>query len=132
MAIEQLNRATRRKLQKQNKITKEQMNAILKYQSQKAEIMDIQFNTLTEGTKVKLKSEQILSQKIETTEEYKQFVRDNIDTIFSIVYAEGKKDNPTLFELEVDGVKNIWLWHIDDLEVILNEEYIDELVSSIV
>lgn len=132
MSTSPLNRATRRRLQKQNKISKEQMNEILKYQSQKAELVDIKFNTLTEGTKVKLKSEQILSQKIETTEEYKQFVRDNVDTIFSVVYAEGKKDNPTLFELEVDGVKNIWLWHIDDLEVILNEDYINELIDSVI
>ena len=73
------------------------------------------YETFTEGSKVKLNYEKIISQKNDKTENYLMFVENNKDKIFTIEYDENHQDNPSVFCLKEDTTSPKWLFNINNL-----------------
>lgn len=51
-------------------------------------------------------------------EDYKRFVHDNVETIFTVKYSEDYKDKPGIVEIVKDGMVAIWRFVDDDLLVL--------------
>lgn len=49
---------------------------------------------------------------------YKQFIKDNVDTIFTVSYAENYQSNPNIVELVKDGAVSLWHFCDEDLLVL--------------
>ena len=79
---------------------------------------EIILDTITEGSKVKLKYDRIMENKQGKSENYLKFVEEHKDDIMTIQYDEKHKVNPTVFCLEEDTNPAKWLFDISDLEVI--------------
>ena len=75
---------------------------------------------LLEGEQVKLNVDKMWNYPDweSRQEAYKQFVQDNIDTIFTVKYAEEYQDKPGIVELVKDGMVSLWRFMDDDLLVL--------------
>ena len=101
-----MNRKTRRKLKKDNKI--KLINST----------KDDTYEYLLEGEKVKLKYDYITSRTgyITKTKEYKKFIEDNKDKIFTVEYDANHLDNPVIVALKEDDSEPKWLFWDEFLE----------------
>lgn len=105
-----MNRKTRRKLQKDNKI---------KFLSKLINsTKDDTYDYLLEGEKVKLKYDYITSRVgyATKTKEYKKFIEDNKDKIFTVEYDANHLDNPIIVALREDDSQPKWLFWDEFLE----------------
>ena len=105
-----MNRSERRKLKKDNKI-----NFLSKL------INSTKYDTyeyLLEGEKVKLKYDYITSRTgyITKTKEYKKFIEDNKDKVFTVEYDANHLDNPIIVALKEDDSEPKWLFWDEFLE----------------
>ena len=73
------------------------------------------YETLTEGSKVKLNYERIMSNKESMSAGYLDFVEQHKDQIMTIKYDQKHTDSPTVFCLEEDDGEVKWLFDISDL-----------------
>ena len=111
------NRKERRALAKKLKISPQKMNELLQ-----VNIENIAIDYLPTGQKVKLKAEQILEKREELSEKYIQFVEDNRDKILTIQRDPEKDDDAQVVCLKEDPNEVKWLFHYNDLELVLDEE----------
>jgi len=72
---------------------------------------------LLEGEQVKLNVDKMWNYPDweSRQEAYKQFVQDNVDTIFTVKYAEEYQAKPSIVELVKDGMVSLWRFVDDDL-----------------
>lgn len=72
---------------------------------------------LTEGTKVKLDVEKILSKKQvrHLSQKYIDFVNAHKDDVFTVLYTDKFGDNPDIVMLEEDPSDPKWLWWTGEL-----------------
>ena len=111
------NRKERRALAKKLKISPQKMNELLQ-----VNIENIAIDYLPTGQKVKLKTEQILEKREELSEKYIQFVEDNRDKILTVQRDPEKDDDAQVVCLKEDPNEVKWLFHYNDLELVLDEE----------
>ena len=111
------NRKERRALAKKLKISPKTMNELLQIN-----IENIAIDYLPTGQKVKLKAEQILEKREELSEKYIQFVEDNRDKILTVQRDPEKDDDAQVVCLKEDPNEVKWLFHYNDLELVLDEE----------
>lgn len=81
--------------------------------------------SIPEGTKVKLNYESIINEPDypKKKDRYKEFVENNKDKVFTVVYDEKYKNNPVLVSLEEDTNEVKWLWYCEtDLIVIDSDD----------
>lgn len=103
-------------MSRKNKNSKENFNAIKKV----LEIMSDKDSSIPEGTKVKFNYKKMKENpdwEILRTD-YKNFVVNNIDKIFTVEYDKGKETEPTLVCLKEDVASPKWLFYVNDLIVI--------------
>ncbi len=79
---------------------------------------EIILETITEGSKVKLKYDFIMENKQDKSELWLDFVEKHKDDILTVEYDERHKDRPTVFCLKEDTNPVKWLFDISELEVI--------------
>lgn len=73
------------------------------------------YETLIEGSKVKLNYERIMENTEGKSELYLKFVEEHKDDIMTIQYDENHKDSPSVFCLKEDTNPVKWLFDISDL-----------------
>lgn len=115
-----MNRETRRKLAKQMKISMKQLNELLTPQ-----IVSMNLEDLPDGEKVKIKADQILTKKEHLSEKYIKFVEENRDKVFTVTrYDNGVGlDKSQRYTLNEDTSPEKWIFHLNDLELALDEEF---------
>lgn len=98
----------------------EHNNSISGIEKKKEFLKDLFFpkeNFLKEGSKVKINVEKIKKEKNynKRNPNWKNFIENNIDKIFTVEYDFNKKDNPGLVCLKEDQNNPKWLFYIGDL-----------------
>ena len=75
---------------------------------------------LIEGEQVKLNVDKMWNYPDweSRQEAYKQFVQDNIDTIFTVKYCDDYQNKPSIVELVKDEMVSLWRFADDDLLVL--------------
>lgn len=129
MEMQHYNREQRRKLKRRlqkNGISVEDAIDLFSRRLQ-----DMGADALPEGAKVRLNYDAIVSQPsyAKRQQAYKDFVEENKDTIFTVVYDE-KHQSGRLVLLAEDTSKQHWLWHYGDLIEVKTEEEIDSELES--
>ena len=79
---------------------------------------EIILDTITEGSKVKLRYDRIMETAADKSEKYSEFVEQHKDEIMTIEYDARHTVRPTVFCLAEDTNPVKWLFDISDLEVI--------------
>lgn len=123
-----MNRTERRnlskKIKKANKtlnlgLTKEQLKNYIKFKEEQLSSI-----VLFEGDKVKFNYEGIVSRVDyeKRRPEYRDFIEQNKNTIFTVKYDEKYRNNPWLVSLEEDTTEPRWLFTTSDLILYKEEE----------
>jgi hypothetical protein len=75
---------------------------------------------ISEGTKVKLNTNQMKSHPDykNLVPKYRDWVEDNQDKIFTVIYDENKKNKPVLVCLKEDTTNPKWLFWTGDLIIV--------------
>lgn len=123
MQMKKMNRAEKRKLAKKMKMSYTDLVEALDFK-----IEDITVEELPEGTLVKLKTDRILEKREELSEGYIQWVEDNKDKVFTCEKDPSLPDDSKRVILKEDESDPKWIFHVSDLELVLNEE---EVFSTI-
>lgn len=119
MKLKSMNREEKRKLAKKMKISYTALNEALEFK-----IENITVEELPEGTLVKLKADQILSKKEELSEKYIQWIENNRDKIFTCEKDPTMGNDSKRVVLKEDENNPKWLFHVNDLELVLDEKEI--------
>lgn len=117
--LKSMNRAEKRKLAKQLKMSYSDLVESLDFK-----IENITVEELPEGTLVKLKADQILSKKEELSDSYIKWVEDNRDRIFTCEKDPTLNNDSKRVVLKEDENEPKWLFHVNDLELVLDEKEI--------
>lgn len=123
-----MNRAERRNLSKKIKkvnktlnlgLTKKQLKNYIKFKEEQLSSV-----VLFEGDKVKIDYEGIVSRVDyeKRRPEYRDFIEQNKNTIFTVKYDEKYRNNPWLVSLEEDTTEPRWLFTTSDLILYKEEE----------
>ena len=88
------------------------------------------YETLIEGSKVKLNYDRIMENTDGKSELYLKFVEEHKDDIMTIQYDENHKDSPSVFCLEEDTNPVKWLFDISDLELIEMATPVEHVIDS--
>lgn len=123
-----MNRAERRNLSKKIKkvnktlnlgLTKKQLKDYIKFKEEQLSSV-----ALFEGDKVKIDYEGIVSRVDyeKRRPEYRDFIEQNKNTIFTVKYDEKYRNNPWLVSLEEDTTEPRWLFTTSDLILYKEEE----------
>ena len=121
-----LNRADKRKLSKRYNIPMNVIDRIFKDATIRYE-----YETFTEGSKVKLNYDRIMENKEGKSEKYLEFVELHKDQEMTIEYDKNHMNNPSIFCLSEDTNEVKWLFDISDLILIemadpTNEETVSD------
>ena len=81
-------------------------------------IEDVTVEELPEGTKVKLKAEQILQQK-DLNEKYREWVEVNKDKVFTCEKDSTLPNDSKRVVFKEDESNPKWLFHVTDLELVM-------------
>lgn len=119
MAIKSMNRAEKRKLAKKMKMSYTNLNEALDFK-----IENITVEELPEGTLVKLKADQILSKKEELSDKYIKWIEKNRDKVFTCEKDPNLPDDSKRVVLKEDENNPKWIFHVNDLELVLDEKEI--------
>lgn len=119
MQIKGMNRAEKRKLAKKLKMSYTDLVNSLNF-----EIADITVEELPEGTLVKLKADRILEKKTELSENYIKWVEDNRDKVFTCEKDPSLVNDSKRVVLKEDTTEPKWIFHVSDLELVLDEKEI--------
>ena len=123
-----MNRTERRnlakKIKKVNKtlhlgLNKTQLKEYIKFKEEQMSSI-----VLFEGDKVKIDYESIISRVDydKRRPEYRNFIEENKNAIFTVKYDEKYRNNPWLVSLEEDTTEPRWLFTTSDLILYKNEE----------
>ena len=111
--LQGMNRAEKRKLAKKLKMKYTELLESLEFK-----IEDITAEELPEGTKVKLKAEQILQQG-NLNEKYREWVEANKDKVFTCEKDSTLPNDSKRVILKEDENNPKWLFHVTDLELVM-------------
>ena len=112
--LQGMNRAEKRKLAKKLKMKYTELLESLEFK-----IEDVTVEELPEGTKVKLKAEQILQQG-NLNEKYREWVEANKDKVFTCEQdLTLHNDSKRVVILKEDENNPKWLFHVTDLELVM-------------
>lgn len=108
-----LSRADKRSIAKRYGLSMKDVERIFK----DATIQNV-YETLIEGSKVKLNYDRIMENTDGKSELYLKFVEEHKDDVMTIEYDENHKDAPSVFCLKEDTNEVKWLFDISDLELV--------------
>ena len=108
-----MNRAEKRKLAKKLKMKYAEL-----LESLELKIEDVTVEELPEGTKVKLKAEQILQQG-NLNEKYREWVEANKDKVFTCEKDSTLPNDSKRVVFKEDESNPKWLFHVTDLELVM-------------
>ena len=111
--LQGMNRAEKRKLAKKLKMTYAELLESLEFK-----IEDVTVEELPEGTKVKLKAEQILQQG-NLNEKYREWVEANKDKVFTCEKDPTLPNDSKRVVFKEDESNPKWLFHVTDLELVM-------------
>ena len=111
--LQGMNRAEKRKLAKKLKMKYAELLESLEFK-----IEDVTVEELPEGTKVKLKAEQILQQG-DLNEKYREWVEANKDKVFTCEKDSTLPNDSKRVILKEDENNPKWLFHVTDLELVM-------------
>ena len=111
--LQNMNRAEKRKLAKKLKMKYAELLESLEFK-----IEDVTVEELPEGTKVKLKAEQILQQK-DLNEKYREWVEVNKDKVFTCEKDPTLPNDSKRVVLKEDESNPKWLFHVTDLDLVM-------------
>ena len=111
--LQNMNRAEKRKLAKKLKMKYAELLESLEFK-----IEDVTVEELPEGTKVKLKAEQILQQK-DLNEKYREWVEVNKDKVFTCEKDSTLPNDSKRVVFKEDESNPKWLFHVTDLELVM-------------
>ena len=111
--LQGMNRAEKRKLAKKLKMKYAELLESLEFK-----IEDVTVEELPEGTKVKLKAEQIL-QKGNLNEKYREWVEANKDKVFTCEKDPTLPNDSKRVVFKEDENNPKWLFHVTDLELVM-------------
>ena len=111
--LQGMNRAKKRKLAKKLKMKYAELLESLEFK-----IEDVTVEELPEGTKVKLKAEQILQQR-NLNEKYREWVEANKDKVFTCEKDSTLPNDSKRVVLKEDESNPKWLFHVTDLELVM-------------
>ena len=111
--LQNMNRAEKRKLAKKLKMKYAELLESLEFK-----IEDVTVEELPEGTKVKLKAEQILQQK-DLNEKYREWVEANKDKVFTCEKDSTLPNDSKRVVFKEDESNPKWLFHVTDLELVM-------------
>ena len=111
--IQGMNRAEKRKLAKKLKMKYAELLESLEFK-----IEDVTVEELPEGTKVKLKAEQILQQR-NLNEKYREWVEANKDKVFTCEKDPTLPNDSKRVVFKEDESNPKWLFHVTDLELVM-------------
>ena len=111
--LQGMNRAEKRKLAKKLKMKYAELLESLEFK-----IEDVTVEELPEGTKVKLKAEQILQQG-DLNEKYREWVEANKDKVFTCEKDPTLPKDSKRVVLKEDESNPKWLFHVTDLELVM-------------
>lgn len=111
--LQNMNRAEKRKLAKKLKMKYAELLESLEFK-----IEDVTVEELPEGTKVKLKAEQILQQK-DLNEKYREWVEANKDKVFTCEKDPTLPNDSKRVVLKEDESNPKWLFHVTDLDLVM-------------
>ena len=111
--LQGMNRAEKRKLAKILKMKYAELLESLEFK-----IEDVTVEELPEGTKVKLKAEQILQQG-NLNEKYREWVEANKDKVFTCEKDSTLPNDSKRVVLKEDESNPKWLFHVTDLELVM-------------
>ena len=110
LAIQKMNRSEKRKLAKMLKISYQDLMNAVNFQ-----IEDITIEQLPEGTRVKLKVDDILKRKEELTDTFIEWVENHKDDVFTCERDPSLPDDTKRVILKEDTTEPKWLFHVTDL-----------------
>jgi len=105
-----LNRQEKREISRRYNIPMAQLERLFKDAT-----ISYNYETFTEGSKVKLDYERIMEKTDDKSEKYLEFVEQHKDDVMTIQYDENHKNNPSVFCLAEDDGPVKWLFSIHDL-----------------
>ena len=111
--LQGMNRAEKRKLAKKLKMKYAELLESLEFK-----IEDVTVEELPEGTKVKLKAEQILQQG-NLNEKYREWVEANKDKVFTCEKDPTLPNDSKRVVFKEDENNPKWLFHVTDLELVM-------------
>ena len=111
--LQGMNRAEKRKLAKKLKMKYAELLESLEFK-----IEDVTVEELPEGTKVKLKAEQILQQR-NLNEKYREWVEANKDKVFTCEKDPTLPNDSKRVVFKEDESNPKWLFHVTDLELVM-------------
>lgn len=111
--LQGMNRAEKRKLAKKLKMKYAELLESLEFK-----IEDVTVEELPEGTKVKLKAEQILQQG-NLNEKYREWVEANKNKVFTCEKDPTLPNDSKRVVLKEDESNPKWLFHVTDLELVM-------------
>ena len=111
--LQGMNRAEKRKLAKKLKMKYAELLESLEFK-----IEDVTVEELPEGTKVKLKAEQILQQG-NLNEKYREWVEANKDKVFTCEKDSTLPNDSKRVVFKEDESNPKWLFHVTDLELVM-------------
>ena len=111
--LQGMNRAEKRKLAKKLKMKYAELLESLEFK-----IEDVTVEELPEGTKVKLKAEQILQQR-NLKEKYREWVEANKDKVFTCEKDPTLPNDSKRVVFKEDESNPKWLFHVTDLELVM-------------
>lgn len=111
--LQGMNRAKKRKLAKKLKMKYAELLESLEFK-----IEDVTVEELPEGTKVKLKAEQILQQG-DLNEKYREWVEANKDKVFTCEKDPTLPNDSKRVVFKEDESNPKWLFHVTDLELVM-------------
>ena len=111
--LQGMNRAEKRKLAKKLKMKYAELLESLEFK-----IEDVTVEELPEGTKVKLKAEQILQQG-DLNEKYREWVEANKDKVFTCEKDPTLPNDSKRVVFKEDESNPKWLFHVTDLELVM-------------
>lgn len=107
------NREQKRRLAKKFNMTVAQIDQILNRAT-----VDYHFDTYPEGSKVKLKYDEIMSNTSSKSELYLKFIEDHKDDILTVEYDPQYGPTPSIVCLAEDTGEVKWTFHVSELELI--------------
>ena len=111
--LQGMNRAEKRKVAKKLKMKYAELLESLEFK-----IEDVTVEELPEGTKVKLKAEQILQQR-NLNEKYREWVEANKDKVFTCEKDPTLPNDSKRVVFKEDENNPKWLFHVTDLELVM-------------
>ena len=119
MQLKSMNRAEKRKIAKKLKMSYSDLVEGLDFK-----IENVTVEEIPEGTLVKLKADQILEKKNELSDEFVQWVENNKEKIFTCQKDPSLNNDSKRVILKEDENNPKWLFHVADLELVLDEKEI--------